>query len=131
MKLRDDYRALAIFDQFKGQVTDAIFKLLEENHVNLVIVPANCTDRLQPLDVSVNKPVKAFLRKQFQEWYAQKISEQLDASTEVVPVDLRLSVVKPLGASWMIKLYDYMKSNPDIIQNGFVGAGITDFLKNE
>ena len=131
MKLRDDYRALAILDQFKGQVTDAIFKLLEENHVNLVIVPANCTDRLQPLDVSVNKPVKAFLRKQFQEWYAQKISEQLDASTEVVPVDLRLSVVKPLGASWMIKLYDYMKSNPDIIQNGFVGAGITDFLKNE
>lgn len=28
----------------------------------------------------------------------------------------------------MLKVYDYMKSNPEIIQNGFKGAGITDFL---
>lgn len=77
MKLQEDQRALLIFDQFKGQVTEKMFKHLEENHVNIVVVPANCTDRLQPLDVSVNKPVKSFLHKQFQEWYAQKICEQL------------------------------------------------------
>ena len=44
------------------------------------------------------------------------------------PVDLRLSIVKPLGARWIVKVYDYMKSNPEIIRNGFKGAGITDFL---
>lgn len=89
MKLQDDQRALLIFDHFKGQVTEKMFKLLEENHVNVAVVPANCTDRLQPMDVSVNKPVKAFLRKQFQEWYAQKICEQLrEPPTQVDPVDL-------------------------------------------
>jgi len=31
----------------------------------VVLIPANCTDRLQPLNISTNKPAKDF----FQEWY--------------------------------------------------------------
>jgi len=34
-------------------------------------------------------------------------------------VDLQLSVVKPLGAQWITRLYDYFKSKPDIAKNGF------------
>ena len=86
-------------------------------------------DRLQPMDVSVNKPAKAFLRKKFQEWYTQEISKQLDGSAEVAPFDLRLCIVKPLGARWMMQLYDHMKPDPSLVANGFKGAGITDFLK--
>ena len=40
------------------------------------------------------------------------------------PVDLCMSVVIPLGATWMMNLYDYMKLNPDIIRNGFRHADI-------
>ena len=75
-------------------------------------MPANCTDCLQPLDLSVNKAAKEFLRKQFNVKPMQSI-------------DLRLSVVKPLGARWMISLYDYFKAKPEIIKNGFKEAGIT------
>ena len=128
LRLQSDYPALVIFDKFKGQGTEMILKLLEEQHIYVVIVPENCTDRLQPLDVSVNKSAKTFLRQQFQEWYAQKICQQPSGETEKMPVDLKLSVMKPLGAHWMVKLYDYLKSKPEIIQNGFKGAGIKDFL---
>ena len=38
---------------------------------------------------------------------------------KVQPVDLRMSIVKPLGAKWMMGLYDYMKSKADIIKNGY------------
>ena len=113
LKLRADYPAL---------------ELLEDNHIYVVMVPANCTDRLQPMDISVNKPAKNFLRQQFQEWYADKICQQLDRDEGMVPVDLRLSIVKPLGARWIIKLFDYLTSKPDIIKNGFKGAGIVDCL---
>ena len=41
-----------------------------------------------------------------------------------------MSVVKPVGAKWMLKLYDYFKAHPEIIQNGFKGTGITDGLYN-
>ena len=71
------------------------------------MVPANCTDLLQPMDISVNKPAKNFLRGQFQDWYATQICQQLkvvgEVQTQAVqPVDLRLSIMKPLGARWMV-----------------------------
>lgn len=44
LKLREDQRALVIFDQFKGQITDKILSLLAQNNLDIVIVPANCTD---------------------------------------------------------------------------------------
>jgi hypothetical protein len=122
LKLKNDFPALVIFDRFKAQCTTNILDLLQNNHVHVVIVPANCTDRLQPLDISVNKAAKEFLRRQFHDWYSSKISSQLKAGSSV---DLRMAVVKPLSAKWMIALYDYLKSKPDIIKNGFRHAGIT------
>ena len=53
--------ALVIFDRFRAQYTSAILTLLEDNNVHVAIVPANCMDCLQPLDVSVNKAVKDHL----------------------------------------------------------------------
>ena len=48
---------------FKGQCTNDVLKLLEENNIQFVIVPtSNCTDRLQPLDLTVNKSVKTFMQ---------------------------------------------------------------------
>ncbi len=54
--LDSQHPALIIFDYFKGQCTESVVKLLAENNILYVLVPANCTDRLQPLDLSVNKP---------------------------------------------------------------------------
>ena len=51
-----------------------------------------------------------------------------DEKQEVEPVDLRLSVVKPLGAKWMIELFDHFKQHPEIIRNVFSAAGISDCL---
>ena len=42
------------------------------------------------------------------------------------PINLRLSIVKPLGAKWMSELFDYMKAKPEIICNGFKQSGIFD-----
>ena len=39
-------------------------------------------------------------------------------------MDLRMSVVKPLSACWMITMFDYLKARPDIIVNGFGNVGI-------
>ena len=127
MKLAENHRALVIFDQFKGQVTASIFTLLEENNITIILVPPNCTDRLQPLDISVNKPAKSFLRSKFQDWYADKVCQQL-VNQEESTVDLRLSVVKPLAAKWIIRFFDYIKTKPEIVINGFSGAGIVSML---
>ena len=63
-------------------------------------VPNNCTDLLQPLDLSVNKPFKDKLQSKFSEWYTQEVSKQLEAGTQVeeVHVDMRMSVMKELNS---------------------------------
>ena len=77
------------------------------------------------MDLSVNKPAKEFMRRKFQEWYAMEVQKELDqGATDVTPVDLRMSIMKPLGAKWLVSLYDYFKSNDSIILNGFKAAGI-------
>ena len=86
------------------------------------MVPANATDRLQPLDVSVNKAAKYFLRKLFHEWYAEKYGRSFRKTLLL----LLLILKKPIGAQWMIKLYDYFQSKPEIIQNGFKHVRIID-----
>jgi len=62
LKLQKQHPALAIIDYFKGQTTSRILSLLRENNIVPVIVPANCTDKLQPIDVSINKPIKDQMR---------------------------------------------------------------------
>ena len=57
---------------------EEILTLLDNNHINVIIIPANCTDRLQPLNLAVNKSVKDFLRKEFRKWYADQVCSQLD-----------------------------------------------------
>lgn len=42
------FPALVLFDAFKGQTTELIYKLLESNAIYIVSIPANCTDQLQP-----------------------------------------------------------------------------------
>jgi len=114
-----------IFDEFKGQTTGNVLSCLNENNTLYVMVSPNCMGQLQPLDVSVNKPAKDFLRAKFRDWYAKKIFTQLveregsTGNSTINPVDLRLSVIKPIGAQWMIELYYYFKDHPQIIINGF------------
>ena len=131
LQLEPDYPALVIFDNFKAQVTEEVLQLLEDNNVRVAMVPPNCTDRLQPMDVSVNKAVKNFLRQQFHIWYAEQVCEQLAKNRDDETVDLKLSIVKLLGASWIIKAYDYITSQPDIVINGFKGSGLFDSITSQ
>ncbi len=70
--------ALVLFDHFNGQLTENITKILEENNIHSVLVPANCTDKLQPLDLTVNRSAKAFLKNKFETWYAEELRHKLD-----------------------------------------------------
>ena len=92
-------------------------------------MPANCTNRLHSLDVSVNRAAKQFMRAKFEGWYADRIIAQKDSGQDIQSVDLRLlSVVKPIGAQWVIELCDHLKGHPNIISNGFKHVGVTDAL---
>ena len=55
--------SVIIMYNFKGQVTDKVKSILEKCHLYVCLLPANTTDLLHPMDVSVKKPAKSFLKK--------------------------------------------------------------------
>ena len=77
-------------DNFKGQVT----KNISSYHLHVCLLPANITDLLQPMDISVNKPARIFLKKLFSTWYSEQLfkqfEDQSDLQVTLNPVDLSL-----------------------------------------
>ena len=128
LKSAPNHASLLLFDNFRAQRTEYLLTYINSHNVYVVLIPPNCTDKLQPLDLSVNKPVKDFLWDKFQQWYSGIICHQFQGLQSKEPVDLRLAVVKPSGARWMISLYEYFKSKPEIIQHGF--NFISNYLKS-
>ena len=130
--ISDDKPALVIMDNFKGQVTVAVNDLLEQHNIHVCLLPPNTTDLLQPMDLSVNKPAKDFLRREFEQWYAEKVMSQLQGEdiemVELPEINLGLPVLKEVGAKWLVKMAEYIADNPRIIVNGFMKAGIASAL---
>ena len=123
LNLKDDHSALALFDVFKGQCTSQVIKVLEESNILYITIPNNCMDRLQPLDLSVNKPAKDFVRARFQNWYGEEICKQFESKVNE-DVDMWMKCMKPPTAQWMIDLHGYLASRPNMIINGFHAAGL-------
>ena len=98
--LGEDKAAVIIMDNFKAQITTTINEILEQHSVHSCLLPPNTTDRLQPMNLSVNKPTKAFLRSEF-----HQIMQQLDNPTanfstaELNPVDLSMVRLQTNGLS--------------------------------
>ena len=100
----------------------------------VVLVPANITNFLQPLDLTVNGYVKKFMRGKFNAWYSLQIGNQLDAGKQLQDIDvpLRLSLLKPCHAEWLVECYNHMTTTvaQNVIQSGWKAAGITEALQD-
>jgi len=122
--------ALVIFDQFKAQTTENFLATLEQHYISFVGVPASCTNRLQPLDLSINKPVKDHLRSSFHDWYAVGLRKKvLTRDDDKKAVDLCLSLLKPLGFQWLENPCAYIQTT-DFVKNGFRAAGIAESISD-
>ena len=126
-----DQKALLIMDNFSAHSSGDVMQPLEENGVLVVFLPANTTDRLQPLDLSINKFAKDFLRDKFRRWYASEVSKGLQSvpEGEAVSVDMRIAVMRELGAQWLVGFYDHVRSHPELVINGFKEAGILNAIE--
>lgn len=131
--LRCDKEWLLIADVFKGQWTDGVKQIVEESNGKMVPIPANMTHIFQPLDLTVNRSSKAFLRSHAQDWYSNEIRKQMEKgmAPHEIKVDVRISVLKPLHAAWVTKFYDHMRLNSDIVLNGWKQSGITEALSKK
>ncbi len=99
-------KALLVLDVFAAHRTKPFLDKLKANNILVVFVPACCTDKLQPLDLTLNKEYKDELKACFHDWYSREVQDMMDRKKEEsgedsesvgeVVVDLRLSTLKPM-----------------------------------
>ena len=123
--------SLVIMDTFKGQDNDEMRKFCAKKSLEIVI-PHNLTNKFQPLEISVNKTGKSFTSDKYNSWLANEVSKQLRAGKAAANfnVFLKLSVIKPLHAKWIVDLHYTLKDDKIMTINGFRSAGITKAIEN-
>lgn len=76
------------------------------------------TGEEQPLDISTNRPFKAFVQRQFNEWFAQLEPDERPSAGS-------LPVLKPLCVEWVRAAGEHVQANSDkMIVAGWSKAGL-------
>lgn len=128
LKLKADQKALLVWDVFRGQMTAKVKEVLNSLNIECTYVPANMTHFFQPLDLTVNRSAKSFMKKQFVMYYASAVRKQLQSGKQLedIEVDFRLSSLKPLHARWLVSTYNFMTSDKgkEVIAKGWKKSGV-------
>lgn len=61
-------RAMLVLDSFRCHISECVKDKLAACHTYLVIIPGGMTSQLQPLDVCLNKPMKDYVCRAYNEW---------------------------------------------------------------
>ena len=102
--------------------------LHQENNIIIIHVPNNHTNLFRPFDISFNKSAKCYLSTKYQDWYAEKVLEQLNRGINAhdVKTGIRLSTIKPLQVKWIVDVFKFMKESNDLIIFGFRKTHISE-----
>ncbi len=99
-----DTPALFISDAFAAHKVPEVRLILITNNIIPVYIPPGTTSKLQPLDVSINKPLKQILRALWVEYMAENVGE----------------TIKPPGNAKMIEWIEIatqsLTSHPEMIK---------------
>ena len=71
----------------------------------------------------------------FTTWYSTEVQKQMESgnSTDEIEVDLRLSGLKPLHATWLVSLYNHLTGSvgKQHIAKGWSKAGIPELVQGK
>ena len=111
---------LLVFDPFRAHLTDDVAIALRTANATTVVIPGGCTSKIQPVDVSLNLPIKDIARGQFEEYLMQATSE---CSTSCTPAPTTADIVQ-----WIVKANTTLNTNNGSIKKAFKVCGISNNL---
>ena len=110
-------RRLLVWDAFRGHITSSVKEVVKSLYnTDMCVIPGGCTSKLQPADVSWNRPFKAKLSELYDEWLFSGVIEK-------TPKGNRRPPPKALLLRWIKAAWDGI--SPEVIRRSFKKCGIT------
>lgn len=139
---------MLMLDLFRGHCTDVVKAHLVKS-IDLMVIPGGWTAMLQPLDVRLNKPLKAHMKRVYTQWMA-------DGLCTLTPTGLVQRPDIALLSQWIIDAWstiladmvhksfrkcatsnsldgpedDIFKSSNEALDNSSVAAGIEQYNRD-
>ncbi|RNA15037.1 Pogo transposable element with, partial [Brachionus plicatilis] len=108
----------AILDQFKSHYTPMVESKFINEKIKPIYIPPSLTSSLQPLDVSVNAPIKTYFRNEWSNWM-----------DESVPIFTAGGNRKKPSYQQLINMLENAvncRNKPDLIKKAFTCCGYFD-----
>lgn len=113
---RQSTRRLLVWDAFSAHRTKNIKeKLSIQYNTDMAVIPGGCTSKLQPCDVSWNKPFKDAYKDAYDEWL-------MNGKRELTKGGNRKPPEKGQVLRWVKSSWDNV--SPEVIRKSFVKTGI-------
>jgi hypothetical protein len=106
-------------DSFSPYLTPAVRSYVKRNRTTLSVIPGGCTGYIQPLDVSLNKPLKALIKEEHDDHFDQHIDEWQAGKFSVG--DQRVLLTHWVAKAWKRLHLQYK----DTIINTFRNVGLS------
>lgn len=111
--------SLFAIDLCTSHYTPAVLEKLRIHHIIPTLIPAGCTSLVQPLDVSINKPLKERIRDLTDE--AIRECESVDDFQKWSVGDRRVLTTCCVGDAW----YEFCIENRDLVKRIFRKVGLS------
>ena len=112
-------KALLVMDSFRAHCTEDIQDLLVAANSEVAFIPGGCTSKLQPLDVSLNKPFKVECRKSFSSFCRSQLTNMSD------PTDRLKRASKQQVLQWVEAAQKHLSERPEMVKRSFQVTGIS------
>lgn len=110
-------RRLLVWDAFRGHITSGVKDLVKTRYnSDMAVIPGGCTCKLQPADVSWNRPFKARLAELYDEWL-------FNGPVDNTRYGNRRPPSKALLLSWIKD--SWATITPEVIRKSFKKCGVT------
>ena len=95
----EDVVPILVLDSYHCHMMNSVVNAIQDLGVQVEHIPGGCTSLCQPVDIGINKPFKAFLRKAWEKWM---IDEGIRSGTTSPPT-------RELIAKWASYAKDQIK----------------------
>ena len=114
-----DHDSLLMLDSFKAHITEKIETRMKEHGTTHCVIPGGCTSKLQPLDVSLNKPFKQVMKGCGANFIHTAVGEASDKDGKIKTAS------KQQVFNWVVEAWEMMKKRKELITKSFQVTGIT------